>query len=70
MSNSDGFDWDVNVVPFDVGHDIDDTGVDVDDGDDGVDEEDGLLCHLRLATKPLVEMVDFRISRSLGHSPA
>ena len=49
MSNSAGFVSDVNVVPFDVGHDIDDSGTDVEEGL-GVDEGDVLLCDAKLAT--------------------
>lgn len=45
MSNSAGFVSDVNVVPFDVGHDIDDSGTDVEEGL-GVDEGDVLLLDL------------------------
>lgn len=47
MSNSVGFVSDVNVVPFDAGHDIDDSGTDVEEGVD--DDEDVVLCHVILA---------------------
>lgn len=42
ISKSAGSVVDVTVVPFEVGHDIDDSGVAVDEGVDG-DEEDELL---------------------------
>lgn len=48
MSNSAESVVDVKVVPFDDGHDIDDSGVAVDEGL-GVDEEESLLCDAKLA---------------------
>ena len=55
----------MNVIPSDVGHDIDDSGVDVEEGV-GVDEEDALLCDARLA---LVRIPSSRSLKSLCLRP-
>lgn len=55
MSNSVGFVADVNVVPFDAGHDIDDSGTDVEEG--VAVEVDALLCHARLARTTMTSAV-------------
>lgn len=49
----------MNVVPFDAGHDIDDSGTDVEEGVGVGVEVDAVLCHARLA---LITMISAMMS--------
>lgn len=66
MSNTAESVVDVKVVPFDDGHDIDDSGVAVDEGL-GVDEAESLLYDARLA---LMSILPRCVIHSLGNLPA